>query len=375
MNKILVNIICLFIPKKKNRHHFRDKHFKKTVKHLLLEQDINNKIESEKHIEMLKNEIETIKETSEIKINDIKINNVNFISNLKKEEGFFDIVVACKSSGLNNFFNIIPYIFKNIVFRNLIIITKYHEEYFEKLSKIKYIKMLDEDKILDNLTINNVKNIMTKISGNDGHSGWYFQQFLKMGYSYICKDEYYLIWDADLLPLNKLDFFKNKKPILNVQYEYHHPPYFQTLKKILEIETDIKDCFVVEHGFFNKNIMIELLEKIKNNNNLKGENFWEKILYAIDIEHLKKSGFSEYETFAYYVLKYHKDEYLVGHLRKFNGNRFFQNFFEPQILNKIANDFDIMNFDLGKKELNITLLEHYFNEVIREEAISEKNMI
>jgi len=55
------------------------------------------------------------------------------------------------------------------------------------------------------------------VLGEDAKLGWYYQQFLKMSYAYLCDDEYYITWDADTLPVHKIELFNEYNiPYLNV---------------------------------------------------------------------------------------------------------------------------------------------------------------
>lgn len=47
------------------------------------------------------------------------------------------------------------------------------------------------------------------------------------------EDDYFLIWDADTIPLRKLEFFDGQGRMLLTKAEEYHPPYFQTYEKIL----------------------------------------------------------------------------------------------------------------------------------------------
>ena len=61
---------------------------------------------------------------------------------------------------------------------------------------------------------------------------WYYQQFLKMGYSRICDADYYLCWDADTVPLRKIELFsEDGKPYLDVKPEYNNT-YFITIERL-----------------------------------------------------------------------------------------------------------------------------------------------
>ena len=63
-------------------------------------------------------------------------------------------------------------------------------------------------------------------------SGWYILQFLKMVYSNITQDKFYLVWDSDTIPVKKVKMFKsNGKPFFDVKTEFNEP-YFITMNNI-----------------------------------------------------------------------------------------------------------------------------------------------
>jgi hypothetical protein len=91
-------------------------------------------------------------------------------------------------------------------FENIIIISP-------NISKITNdnnlkVNFINEDELIPKI---NIKEIFLKrgIKGND-RIGWYEQQFLKMSYSSICKKDYYLLWDADTIPIKKIILKKIK---------------------------------------------------------------------------------------------------------------------------------------------------------------------
>ena len=67
-----------------------------------------------------------------------------------------------------------------------------------------------------------------------GVTGWYYQQFLKMQYALLCKDEYYMVWDGDTIPCKEVVMFQPEsgKPYLDLKHEYH-AEYFETMGRIL----------------------------------------------------------------------------------------------------------------------------------------------
>lgn len=64
--------------------------------------------------------------------------------------------------------------------------------------------------------------------------GWYYQQALKISFIFKKDNNDYplVMWDADTIPLCKIDFFKNDKSLLYGSLIEFHQPYFKTMKTI-----------------------------------------------------------------------------------------------------------------------------------------------
>ena len=60
---------------------------------------------------------------------------------------------------------------------------------------------------------------------------WYYQQMLKLAFG-IHKASLgvnTVMWDADTIPIGKIEFFSNGRSLLYGSLEEYHPPYFQTI--------------------------------------------------------------------------------------------------------------------------------------------------
>lgn len=153
------------------------------------------------------------------------------------------------------------------------------------------------------------------------HTGWYYQQFLKMEYSRICEDEYYLCWDADTIPLRYIDMFHSSgKPYLDVKTEYR-PVYFDTLSNLLGIRKVIEQSFISEHMLFKKNLMLELIDTIMATD-LIGNTFYEKVFDAVKQPF---NGFSEFETYGTWIAHKYPVEYRIRSWKSIRNTNFMVN--------------------------------------------------
>lgn len=236
-----------------------------------------------------------------------------------------------------------------------------HEESILPFQKIK-------DIIADILQLGNVPR---------GIVGWYYQQFLKMQYSFFCKDEYYLVWDGDTVPCRGFFMFDEKSgcPYLDMKREYH-ADYFVTLERLLpDMRKCVEESFISEHMLINGKIMQNLIRDIEMNKTIEGREFYEKVLRSIDREKLTSNSFSEFETYGTYVCMRYPDVYRM---RRWNSFRYGASFFDPdQITDEdytwLGKDFDAISF-----EKNQSVREDHknlFNNKEYQEKLSARQML
>ena len=168
----------------------------------------------------------------------------------------------------------------------------------KSLLKETSIKIVPEDKIVPKKKIN--KFLLKKKNITTSRDGWYEQQFLKMGYSRICKKNYYLIWDVDTIPIKHFNLFENNHPFFDMRTQ-RLIPYFNTINRLIPGLNFSNHSYVTEHMMIKTELMKNLLDNIEKNNEIPGILFWEKILMAIDVQYIHGSGFSEYETYGSFV--------------------------------------------------------------------------
>ena len=171
------------------------------------------------------------------------------------------------------------------------------EKVFEGIEeRVGYIA---EDDILH---IAEVKELWKKLKdqyGIEGEKkkagvGWYYQQFLKYAYSFICKDRYYLAWDGDTVPCKPFSMFSETGiPYFDYKREMHKE-YFVTMEKLLNLRKVMAPSFVSEHMLFRCDLVKKLIRKIEENDKVQGEKWWEKILYAVSPDKLCDNSFSEF---------------------------------------------------------------------------------
>lgn len=204
----------------------------------------------------------------------------------------------------------IKYIKQNLPIDKIIIIGNKKTGEIVRRSKAQAdICFLEEDCLYQGMSFQSIEEIIVKRSGMQGRTGWYFQQFLKMAYAAVCEEEYYLVWDGDTIPVHRIKLFHgNGKPYMALKNEYNKP-YFDTLKNLLGLDKVREESFISEHMLIKTSYMRELIKEIEQNRSYEGKAFFEKILFAVEKDMLRSSGFSEYETYGTYVTVRHPDAY------------------------------------------------------------------
>lgn len=177
-----------------------------------------------------------------------------------------------------------------------------------------------------------------------GVTGWYYQQFLKMQYAFVCQDDYYLIWDGDTIPCKPFSMFRQDGlPYLDLKQEYHEE-YFHTIGNLFPgMRKSIAKSFISEHMLIRCDIMKQLIRDI-----MPGT-FYEKILRAIRPGQIMNTAFSEFETYGTYVTYRYTDAYC---LRDWHSFRLGGEFFHPERMTEedyawLGKDFDAISFEKG----------------------------
>lgn len=214
-----------------------------------------------------------------------------------------------------------------------------------------------------------MRNILAGRELPRGITGWYYQQFLKMQYAKICRDDYYLVWDGDTIPCRMVQMFSEEtgNPYFDIKHEYHKY-YFDTISTLLNgMDKVIEQSFISEHMIMSSMIMKEMIHDIEVNKDIEGEHFWEKIINSIPEERIQESAFSEFETYGTYTAIKHTSTYR---LREWHSFRQGGEFFSIDTINDrdfkwLSIDFDAISFEKGHsvREDNANLFDNpYYQE-------------
>lgn len=253
----------------------------------------------------------------------------------------------------------IKYVAMNIKPQKIfVIIDKRLESYLPKgIRNDDLVEILDENNLIKNVSYESIRNLMVKHGLPAKRTGWFLQQFIKLGFSFsaYCNTEYYLSWDADTLPLRPIDFFtQNGKPMFTKKKE-HNQAYFDTLEKLLSFKKYADYSFIAEHMMFSKNVVAAMLNDIEHSS-VNGVTWYEKIINATDSTNV--NSFSEFETYGNFCLNHYSNMYATQVLNTFRKAGYIAGrFISDRKLNYMSFDLDTASFELGDYPCGI---EKYF---------------
>lgn len=222
-------------------------------------------------------------------------------------------------------------------------------EYADKLGFIDENELIPFDDVY-----NCMKDVMADILvGRElprGLVGWYYQQFLKMQYSTVCKDRYYMTWDGDTVPCGDFSMFApDGKPYFDMKHEFRDE-YFVTMTTLNpSLYKVVEKSFISEHMLFECQYMQELIARIEERADIVGKTFWEKIFHAIRLAHIQENSFSEFETYGTYMTINHPDVYVF---RNWHSFRYGGYYFHPEQMTErdyqwLYKDFFAVSFEKG----------------------------
>lgn len=261
----------------------------------------------------------------------------------------FNVIIPTAFKDFSFLPRVIKYVKKYIQPAKIIVILDTRLEYCipKPIKHDKDVVVADENSLVEGVSFEKVKEYLRKHGSPIKRTGWFLQQFLKLGFanSSYCDTDYYLSWDADTLPLRTIKFFDtDNHPYFTKKFE-HNDDYFMALGRMLDLDKYADFSFIAEHMMFNKIIMKEMLQEI-NKSKLKGINWVEKIINAtISCE---VNSFSEFETYGNYTFNRYPSLYNTRQLNTFRKAGYIAGrFITDRKLGFMGFDLDTASFELG----------------------------
>jgi hypothetical protein len=165
------------------------------------------------------------------------------------------------------------------------------------------VDVIAENSFIPGMTIEQLRQL--PLEAFPRGAGWYFQQLLKLQFAFVDPaDDYYLIWDADTIPLRPLRFFDETGRMLLTKATEFHAPYFETYRRLLGEEPNREFSFIAQHLLVQKSVVREMLDRIEQRFTGGGSWAWKLMRALPDKGH---SLFSEYETCGHYVKNHYSE--------------------------------------------------------------------
>lgn len=225
----------------------------------------------------------------------------------------YDVVMAVKAEDWKMAERNLGYIRKNLRPKKIVIVSSVKIK--KHLRPRDGVVFINEDELYEGLSWEKIWRFFSSRQMGASLAGWYLQQFLKLAYAYVCVDEYYLVWDADTIPLQEIPMInpKTDRPYFDMKPEYIRA-YFSTIRNLTGMEKVETESFISEHMLFCTRVVRQMLARIEGNPAVPGIRFYEKILHAADYSQTDRS-FSEFELYGTFCQYACPKLYEKRHLR------------------------------------------------------------
>jgi hypothetical protein len=207
------------------------------------------------------------------------------------------------------------------------------------------VVLLDEDEMVPGVRLAELRKL--KLTGFPRGAGWYFQQLLKCGFAFLGgPEDSYLIWDADTVPLRKIELFDEAGRAFFTRAEERHAPYFENYERLLGWAPTPPCSFIAQHVVVRKAYMRAMLSEIEAR--IPGEENWAwKIMRTL--QGTNSNLFSEYEFYGNYVSSIHPEEVVLRDLSWTRDGVRLASFHPSEAdLDRLAKKFDFVSFEAGR---------------------------
>ena len=223
----------------------------------------------------------------------------------KPDTPVFDLFSACHPRDLFTLRLALPRIFSLIQPRQIWVACRSRWTLFSRLILGRSVSILNEDTMIPDMTLAALREL--PVAPFPKGAGWYYQQLIKYAFSFHQPEvPYYLVWDADTIPLRSLSFFSSDGKTLLADSDESHLPYRNSYKRLFREEppSGLKS-FIAQHMMMRKAIVQEMLTTIDAN--FAGNESWAwKLMRSLPSKGLNL--FSEYETYGWYSSLHYPDQ-------------------------------------------------------------------
>lgn len=225
------------------------------------------------------------------------------------------VVSVCSARDLEVWQAAAPALLENVAARTYeVIVPDAEVPLFEAASPVPYL-VVPESRYLGERDLDWFRSRLPE--DLRARAGWYLQQIAKISAIVsAADDEIVLVWDADTIPIRRLQFLDAGKVVYHVGSEYN-PGYFSVVNNLVGLPklagfSFIAQCFPTRVLWMRK-----MCSEIESAHDVH----WADAIVAA-VSRLPKSSFSEYETMGTYIYEHYRDDIVISARRWFRyGNR------------------------------------------------------
>jgi hypothetical protein len=185
-----------------------------------------------------------------------------------------------------------------------VIVPDAQVQLFAAVTKAPY-QVKPESKFVGDLK---VKITQTLTPENQDRVGWYLQQFVKISAVLTHDDrDVVVIWDADTVPLKKLEFINSHGQFIYYKGDEYRKSYFDFIERALGLKRTQNFSFIAQSLILKVSWARELTNTLVQKTKLP---WFDAILLFLD--RAEPAGFAEFETLGTWIWNYHRDELIIS---------------------------------------------------------------
>jgi hypothetical protein len=198
----------------------------------------------------------------------------------------------------------------------------------------------------ESLFIGNLKEkiAQTLTPENQDRVGWYLQQFVKISAVLAHEDQdVVLIWDADTVPLKKLEFINSNGQFIYYKGDEYRKSYFDFIERALGLKRTQNFSFIAQSLILKVSWARELTNALAQSAQLP----WVDAVLSF-LDKAEPAGFAEFETLGSWVWNHHHDEIIISERPWYrNGLSLVGNPLKlsQSVWNGLAKSYDFIGFE------------------------------
>ena len=198
----------------------------------------------------------------------------------------------------------------------------------------------------ESLFVGNLKEkiAQTLTPENQDRIGWYLQQFVKISAVLAHEDQdVVLIWDADTVPLKKLEFINLNGQFIYYKGDEYRKSYFDFIERALGLKRTQNFSFIAQSLILKVSWARELTNALAQSAQLP----WIDAVLSF-LDKAEPAGFAEFETLGSWIWNHHHNEIMIsGRPWYRNGLSLVGNPLKlsQSVWNGLAKSYDFISFE------------------------------